>query len=112
MPYQNEKVEITGLDMSSAFDTVDREELMGILEQTLDEDEVRMYRLLLSDTTLKLRFGKHEEDTISSNKGSPQGDGISGLFFTVSFENALRDIRCEMNKKNIVIAKSQHYHLN
>ena len=60
-----------------------------------------MCRLLLSDTTLKLRFGKHEEETISSNKGSPQGDGISGLFFNVSFENALRDQRCEMNKKNI-----------
>ena len=69
MLYQNQKGEITGLDMSSVFNTVDREELIGILEQILDEDEVRMCRLLLSDTTLKLRFEKHEEETISSNKG-------------------------------------------
>ena len=80
-----------GLDMSSAFDTIDRAELMSILETIVDEDELRMCRILLSDTTMKMRFDNHEEETFPTNKGSPQGDGISGTFFNISFENALRD---------------------
>lgn len=100
MMYQNQSVDITGLDMSNAFDTVDREELMEILEEILDEDEVRMCRLLLSDTSMKLRFGKEHEETFKSNKGSPQGDAISGVFFNIAFENALRDLRSELNQNS------------
>ena len=55
--YQKQELMITGLDMSSAFDTRDREELISILENILDEDEVRMCRILLSKTTINLRFG-------------------------------------------------------
>ena len=84
---------IIGMDMSSAFDTIDRAELISVLEKILDEDEVRMCRLLLSDTKMKLRFDGHTEETFSTNKGSPQGDAISGVFFNVAFEHALRDLR-------------------
>ena len=42
--------------MSSAFDTIIREELVYILEQILHEDELRMCRLLLSNTTLDIKI--------------------------------------------------------
>ena len=98
MIYQGIEVTNTGLEMSSAFDTVNRKELLDKLKQVIDEDELRMSRLLLSDTTMTLRFNNHAEETFSSNKGSPQGDAISGVFFNVAFENALRDLRAELNK--------------
>ena len=95
--YQNQEVMITGLDMSSAFDTIDREELISIiLEKILDEDEVRMCRVLLSKTTMTLRFGTENSETFKTNKESPQGDAISGIFFNIAFENALRDLRTEL----------------
>ena len=96
--YQKQEIMITGLDMSSAFDTIDRAELMNILESILDDDELRMCRILLSKTTMTLRFGTECCETFKTNKGSPQGDAISGVFFNVAFEHALRDLRTEMNK--------------
>ena len=70
MLYKEHVVKVTGLDMSSAFDTVNRAELLKVLEGIVDEDELRMCRLLLSNTTMKLRFGDHEEETFKTNKGS------------------------------------------
>jgi hypothetical protein len=49
MLYPNREVLITGLDMSSAFDTINRDELIEVLEEFLDEDEVRICRILLSE---------------------------------------------------------------
>ena len=106
MLYRDNPVNIIGLDMSSAFDTIDRAELISILETIVDEDELRMCRILLSDTTMKMRFDNHEEETFQTNKGSPQGDGISGTFFNISFENALRDLRSLLNELNIMIEHS------
>jgi hypothetical protein len=106
MLYKGHEVKITGLDMSSAFDTVDREELLKVLEDIVNEDELRMCRLLLSNTTMKLRFGEHQEETFKTNKGSPQGDAISGVFFNISFENALRNLREEINRYKITIEHS------
>ena len=57
-----------------------------------------MCRILLSKTTMTLRFGTECCETFKTNKGSPQGDAISGVFFNVAFEDALRDLRTEMNK--------------
>ena len=106
MLYQNTPVNIIGLDMSSAFDTIDRAELMSILENIVDEDELRMCRILLSNTTMKMRFDNHDEETFESNKGSPQGDAASGTFFNIAFENALRDLRSELNQAKIMIEHS------
>lgn len=54
MLYQNMDVQIMGVDMSSAFDTIEREELMQALELILKEDEIRMCRLLLTETSTTL----------------------------------------------------------
>ena len=86
--------------MSSAFDTIDRSELIEVLEEFLDEDEVRICRILLSETRMTVRFGTEFAETLKTNKGSPQGDSISGVFFNVAFEHALRDLRAEMNKNS------------
>ena len=93
------KVYITGLDMSSAFDTIIREELINIPENILHEDEVRMVRLLLSNTTLEIRI---ETEEFVSNIGSPQGDGISGILFNIYLES-LRRMRSEVNSRDVRI---------
>ena len=95
-----------GIDMSSAFDTIQRSNLMAELEKILGEDEQRMCRLLLSDTTIKIKFGNQVPETVKTNVGSPQGDAISGNFFNVELENALRKLREKMNETEPLIEHS------
>ena len=87
------RIFIVGIDMSSAFDTIDRNKLVEIVESFLDEDEARFIRRLLSNTTLEVRVKGAERTPFESNIGSPQGGSISGPLFEIYFENALKDVR-------------------
>ena len=71
--YQDVDIIIVGIDMSSAFDAIERGKLMQELETLLHEDEQRMCRLLLSNTTISIKFGNHDLETVETNIGSPQG---------------------------------------
>ena len=51
----NLKIYVIGIDMSSAFDTINREKLMEILDSILEKDEVCIIRTLLSNTTLEVK---------------------------------------------------------
>ena len=69
---------ITGIDMTAAFDTIKRSKLLGILESIVDEDELRMIRVLLSNTTLEIKVNSDEVISVlfHTNIGSPQGRRI------------------------------------
>ncbi len=92
------KIFIIGIDMSSAFDTIDRSKLMNIVETFLDEDEVRFIRRLLSSTTLEVRVKGATTTAFESNIGSPQGGSISGPLFEIYFEHSLKEVRFRINK--------------
>ena len=63
--------------MSSAFDKIERGKSMQELETLLQEDEQRMCRPLLSSTTLSIKFGNHDLETVETNIDSPQGEQSS-----------------------------------
>ena len=87
-------ITITGIDMSAAFDTIDRATLLNILETIIEEDELRLVRFLLSNTYLNIRIGgTKEEKKFTSNIGTPQGDSFSPILFVVYLENALKEVR-------------------
>ena len=46
---------ITGIDMSSALDTIYRDELFKIVEAFLDEDDQQILSMLLAETTLEVK---------------------------------------------------------
>ena len=91
----NITIYVTGIDMSSAFDTIDRNKLLKITESIVDEDGQRMLRILLSNTEVEVRIKGAETTPFATNVGSPQGDSYSGPQFTVYFEQALREVRQE-----------------
>ena len=95
--YQGLEVYITGIDMSAAFDTILRHKLINELETILNEDEMRMSQLLLSNTTISIKTGNLISEPCKTNIGSPQGDGLSGTFFNIMFEAALRKVRAQIN---------------
>ena len=57
--------------MSSAFDTINRQKLMNELNTFLDEDECRIIRTLLSNTTINIQFEDCKEEEIEANIESP-----------------------------------------
>ena len=73
---------------------------MQTLELILEENEIRMCRLILRETSTTLCFGKDITKSFETNKRSPQGDAISGVFSNIAFENALRNLRSKLNKNN------------
>ena len=68
--------------MSSAFDTIKRDKLIEIVSTFLDEDETRMIRFLLTNTSLEIKMNDIEVEPFESNIGSPQGDGLSEHYLT------------------------------
>ncbi len=77
--------------MSKAFDTVDRQKLLGILKKILSEDEFRLVQLLMAHTTFHVRVGgKLRSEVFISVIGTFQGDGLSPALFIMYLEYALR----------------------
>ena len=66
-------VHITGIDMSSAFNTMNRQKLINELNTFLDEDEHCIIRTLLSNTTINIQFEDCKGEEIETNIASPQG---------------------------------------
>ena len=61
---------LLGIDMSRAFDTINRHKLLEVMDAIVDEDAARMIRLLLANTTLAVQIdnitGKPFEATIGT----------------------------------------------
>ena len=86
-------IHVLGLDMSRAFDTIDRTKLLSVLESVpgLSDDDRRLIRILLANTSIRVFFNGHETYPFVSNIGSPQGDGLSPILFAIYLEAALRE---------------------
>ena len=95
---------ITEINMSITFDTICRDELFKIVEQFLDENDLRILTEttnLLTETTLKVKVGNFQATTFESNIGSHRGGSISGPLFTLYFNRALQQIKDRMQKEPI-----------
>ena len=80
----DEQFNIMGIDMSKAFDSIYREKLMIILEEAVpDPSNRRIMRYLLSNTTLQPKLNGKLGDTFKTVLGTPQGDALSPVLFTI-----------------------------
>jgi hypothetical protein len=89
-----ERYWLLGLDLSKAFDCLDREELLRIFRDEVGatEDEMRILRTLLADTSLRTRIGKMTGQSFATTIGTPQGDALSPCLFLVYFEFVMRTL--------------------
>ncbi|GFR98964.1 very-long-chain enoyl-CoA reductase [Elysia marginata] len=80
--------------MPDALVTFDRKTLLDILEHKIEEDELRIIRFLLSDTTINTRInGAIKEIPFARNIGSPQEESLNPVLFSIYLENALKEVR-------------------
>ena len=78
------------LDMSKAFDTVDRKMLIDDLSKVINEDELHMLNVMIN-VQLAVRCGTRIGDFFTTDVGVPQGDGYSANEFTFYLANSLQD---------------------
>ena len=98
-----EEIMITGKYMTSAFDTKTFDsKLIEILESFLREDEIRIIRILLSNTTLDIKSSSNISKPFDTNVGSPQGDGLSGCLFTIYLEKALCTLHDRVDNNHVI----------
>ena len=76
------------LDMSKAFDTVNRSILLKDLSSIIEPDELHLIKVLLN-TQLKVKCGSSISEVFKTNTGVPQGDSLSANEFTFYLAKAL-----------------------
>lgn len=84
---------ILGIDLSRAFDTVNRTQLLQVMGNIVDGDSLKLIRLLLANTSARVRVEKSFSDEFRLLIGTPQGDSISPVLFTCLLEACLREVR-------------------
>jgi len=87
------KVTLLMLDMSKAFDTVKRRNLVEILREFLLPDKLHMMKILIEDVRLRIRIRTEISEPFITNMGVPQRDCLSPIFFIVYLTEALQDTR-------------------
>ena len=77
------------LDMSRAFDTIDRGTLLTDLSTILESDELHLVNLLLTDVQLQVKHQNTLGKIFTPDIGSPQGDCASPIWFIFYLHKAL-----------------------
>ena len=100
------------LDMSRAFDTIQRGSLIEHLRKVLDPDELHLICLLIKDVTLQVKCDGHLGRTFRTNIGSPQGDCASPILFifelSVALEKSKRLIKSYAEPYTISLIQHDH----
>ena len=96
--YEDIEIDITGIDMSAAFDTIDRKQLLQLLTNLVTEDEKRIIQFLLSNTTLNVKIsGANTEEPFLTYIDTPQGDSLSPALFIIYLEQALKNVKSKLD---------------
>ena len=82
------EIHIIMLDMSKAFDSINRKTLLEDLSEIIDEDELHIIQLMLN-VNLTVRCGDKLSKEFKTDTGGPQGDSSSANEFTFYLSKAL-----------------------
>ena len=78
------------LDLSKAFDTIEKSTLIEDLNEILENDELHLIKMLIKDVEYRVRLEGKIGESFLTNIGSPQGDGASALLFIICLAISLK----------------------
>lgn len=87
------EVQILMMDMSRAFDTVNRSILLKDLENILEPGELHIIKLMIEDVKLTVEVAGSRGEVFKTNVGTPQGDCLSPTLFTLYLAKGLGTMR-------------------
>ena len=79
------------LDMSKAFDTVNRKTLFENLEKNLGKDELHMLSVITNEPELRIKLENRKGAKFKTYQGIMQGDCLSAVLFVYYLSCALRE---------------------
>lgn len=85
---KNETVHLTLLDMSKAFDSIKRKDVIQYLQNTIEPDELFIIKKML-EVSLAVKCGNTISETFNTDTGAPQGDCASPNIFTYYLAKSL-----------------------
>jgi hypothetical protein len=89
-------INVLGIDMSKAFDNAVRELIINVFRPILDKDGMRLLHIVLSNTSLRVKFGDVFTEAFTGNTGTPQGGGLSPIIFTVYIQAIILELISEI----------------
>ena len=89
MTSEKEEAHLLLLDMSKAFDTIQRKNLVLDLEEHLQPDEIHLICKMLN-VKLAVKCGSFVSEYFDTDTGGPQGDGSSAKQFTFYLAKTLK----------------------
>jgi hypothetical protein len=95
----NKIVHILGIDLTKAFDTVDRNLLTASLTPVIPVSSMVMLRYLMAYTSLTVKLGSQPSQPFATTHGIPQGGALSTLPFEAYMKGALQTLR-----QNVLLA--------
>ena len=96
------------LDMSRAFDTIDRGILLNDLKEIFEPDVLHLISLLLVDVQIQVKHKNKLGNTFTPNIGSPQGDCASPKWFIYYLHKALQSNQVESPRDITIDVSHDH----
>ena len=100
---RNETLHLVLLDMSKAFDSIKRKDLIEHLQHTIEADELHIMKKML-EVSLVVRCGDSISEPFHTDTGAPQGECASANSFTYYLAKFL-----EIKTPDAII-HDHHYH--
>eukprot|EP00795_Rhopilema_esculentum_P008001 gene8001-13908_t len=82
---------ITLIDMSKAFDTVNRKTLIEDLKHIVNKEELYILSKLINDTEIQVKIDGEVGQQFRTTEGVAQGEGLSPILFTLYLAKAFKE---------------------
>ena len=98
------------LDMSRAFDTIDRGILLKDLSEILESDDLHLVSLLLKDVRLQVKYNGVTGNIFTPDIGSPQGYCASPIWFIFDLHKAILAANVKFETYRNILLDIKHDH--